>query len=209
MFKIIPNFDTAPLDVLLMDGLGLLRPIEAWKIQSIPKEELLSWMHKRAVYQIPTVELIDWLHEQTKSTPTIEICAGNGAIARALGITATDSYVQVNEAKSLLLSMGQCPTEPPADVLRYEANKAIEAFRPDTVIGSFVTQKWCDATQQGSIWGVDEEKLLSKVGRYIMIGNEAVHGHKRILKYPHKKLHFPWLVSRGFDQSKNCIYVWG
>jgi hypothetical protein len=60
-----------------------------------------------------------------------------------------------------------------------------------------------------SIYGVDEFDVLEHCKMYICIGNRDVHGDKRILQRPHVELQGePGLVSRGFDQSKNLIYVW-
>ena len=58
------------------------------------------------------------------------------------------------------------------------------------------------------MYGIDEDYILSKVKKYIVIGNEVVHSQKRILQYKHQELKFPWLYSRSMNISGNTIYVW-
>lgn len=58
------------------------------------------------------------------------------------------------------------------------------------------------------MYGVHEEWLLNSVQTYILIGNEATHGTKRLLARPHQRHSFPWLTSRSLVPHLNTIYVW-
>lgn len=89
-----------------------------------------------------------------------------------------------------------------------DANEAINHYKPQVVIGAWVTQKYQEGDADGSVFGVDELDILSKISKYIHIGNDGPHRSKRSLKYPHKVYRFPWLVSRGTDQSLNNITVY-
>lgn len=90
-----------------------------------------------------------------------------------------------------------------------DANTAVKTMQPQIVIGAWVTQKYVEGDQDGSVFGVDELDILSKIDKYVHVGNDGPHGSKRSLKYPHKVFRFPWLVSRGKDQSKNNITIYG
>jgi hypothetical protein len=175
---------------------------------------LRLWAHHNSRYGFPTVELIDWLVDEIKDRFAIELAAGKGDLGRCLNIIQTDSYIQTTpQVKSLYAMMGQPIVEPPESVLEYEALAAVKGLKPDVAIASWLTQlveeEECTSDTQGSVYGGDEIQIIAHVKKYIHIGNEEVHGDKKALALPHKKLKFPWLVSRGEDQSKNVIYIWG
>lgn len=177
------------------------------------RNEVQVWCLRNGVYQVPTRELVEVLRELSGGLKTIEICAGHGAIARALGITATDSYVQTTPAmRRIYAEMRQPITEPPPDVQRLEAVEAVRVHDPEVVLGCFVTQLGTSEVPQSSPVGVDETALLEhpSVRRYVMVGNSAVHGLKTALRRPHRVLHLgaPWLASRASNPFQNCIYVW-
>lgn len=207
--EVLPNIDVSHLDDLLLDGLGLVRVTPARVYHQLDPLELRIWAHKHAVYQFPTLELIDWLRDQIGGEKAIEIGAGHGAIARALGILATDSYQQADPLMQALYgAMGQPVIQYPADVKKADAGEAVRLNSPHTVIGAWVTQKYKAGDVNGNIWGVDEEWLLKRVKRYILIGNAKIHGDKRIMRHPHLEFEFPWLVSRASAPELNRIYVW-
>lgn len=206
---VLPPVDWAPFDTMMYDERKNLRILPAARILEFPKEVIQTWCVLRGVYQIPTQELIDWLKEQIGSRSAIEICAGNGSIGRALNIPRTDSYVQtLPEMVAYYKMLGQEPITPPADVIKYDANEAVEVLKPTVVVGAYVTQKYQDGNTEGSVVGVDEHKLLENVYTYIHIGNDGPHGSKRINKLKHAFYRFPWLITRAKEPNMNHIRVW-
>lgn len=199
-------------DLLLVNG--LIQVVSASDLAQIPQSHLSIWGGKRGVYCFPTNELIDWLKEQVGGRKAIEICAGTGVIGRALGIPSTDSYIQTSPEMVALYSLwNQHPIFPPSDVHRYEANEAVDHFKPEVVLGSYITQRYLPGDEDepkvgSSVWGVDELSLLPKVKTYIAIGNKTTHGDKRIRKFPHSSYQFPWLFTRSQKPEENEISVW-
>lgn len=104
-------------------------------------------------------------------------------------------------------SIKQKPVSPPKSVFKFEANEAVNYFKPDMVIGSWITEKYRGG-DNGSMWGVDEETMLSKIKYYIHIGNDNTHNYKFVFQNSTQEtFRFPWLVSRGRDKSKNHIKI--
>lgn len=202
--KLIDWVDTTYITERIIgdDGLIKLLPAEAYK--DIPQDHLFLWCVQNAIYQLPTLELIEWLK---KFEDAIEICAGNVCLGRFLNIRSTDNYCQqIPEVKMYYAAIRQTPTNPPAFVENIEANEAIKKYKPKTVIGSFVTQKY-NGVGEGNDYGPMEEEII-KSATYVHIGNEDSHADKRILSKRHKVYRFPWLVTRSIDQKKNIIWVW-
>jgi len=206
---IMERTDVSPLDKLLIGSNGLLRTVPAAEVKAFPWNMIMQWCVERGVYQIPTQELMDFLATEIGSLNTIEIASGNGVIGRHLNLIMTDSYIQTTpEMAAYYRACGQEPITPPPDVIKMDANSAVNHYKPHAVIGSWVTQKYADGDKDGSVFGVDELDILRKVVKYIHVGNDGPHGSKRSLKYPHKVYRFDWLVSRGQDQKKNNITVY-
>jgi hypothetical protein len=182
-------------------------------LEDIDLNEIMVWCVNNGIYQVPTQELVDVLRGLVGNHKAIEICAGHGAVGRALGIPLTDSHMQtLPQMRALYEAMRQPVIEPPSDVEKLEALEAVRAHDPEVVVGCFVTQLGTPDVEQSSPVGVDELALMRhpSVHRYVMVGNAHVHGKKVALQQPHKVLHSgaPWLVSRGSVQSLNRIYVW-
>lgn len=202
------------LDEKFLDQNGYPYVLPAAEYQSVPHSDLRQWCVQNAFYALPTYELLKWLRvEGIRGRDAIEIGSGNNGLALALGIPATDSYVQQEPLmKQYYELLRQKPTAPPRDVLKMDALEAIDAMRPQVVVASWLTRKFMpddvDGQAQASIYGVEEEEILKRVETYIHIGNEAVHGEKTLLKQPHRVIHYPWIVSRAILPQLNCIYVW-
>lgn len=178
--------------------------------EKINQEHLAIWCHKNGIYGLPTDELINWLKTQIVGK-TIEIGAGNGAIGRSLNIPITDSYLMNNLGIAAIYALqGQPITSYPDDVIKLDAIEAIDKYNPETVIGCWVTHKYREDehSRGGNMFGIEEDYILSKVKKYIVIGNDAVHSTKRILKYKHNEYKFPWLYSRSMNTTGNTIYMW-
>lgn len=215
IYRIVQKQDVSYLDKQLLDSDGLLKAVPAALLHQIRPDHLQIWANKNAVYQFATTELVDFLKSEIKGKQekTIEICAGCGVLSRELGITGTDSYMQQEKRfRKFYETLGQQITKPPEHIKKYEAYAAVRRFRPEIVIGAFVTQHaTLDENLRGftgSPFGVREHMILQKVKKYILIGNEQTHAGKLIFQLPHRKLTFPWLISRCNDQSLNRIWIW-
>jgi len=85
--------------------------------------------------------------------------------------------------------------------------KGINKYKPKVVISNWVTQIYGPDSEQGNMYGVNENWILNRVKTYIHIGNRVVH-KKRILSEPHEEYQFPWLISRASQPEHNVIFVW-
>lgn len=210
----MPNRNVDYLDTTLLDKMGLLRVLPAKTLRAIAYPDLQLWGNKRGVYVFPTVELIDWLRAKIGGRTAIEIGAGHGAIGRALDIPRTDSYVQLSaEMKVYYTIHGQKPTEPPPDVLKFEASAAVANYKPQVVLGGFITQLYQPGDENepkigSSVFGVDELAIYEQVETYIVVGNMGPHKDKRLFAKPHEKMYFDWIVTRSLNMENDRIFVW-
>lgn len=206
------------LDDLFINQQGLIQAVPAIILEEIPHEHLMIWANDHAVFQIVTCELIEWLKEQIGDKKTLEICAGNGVISRELGIIGVDNrlqekpYFQKLVTEKYGVSNQLQMTSPPKEIKKYEAIEAIRVFRPEIVVGAFVTGKNTrnEAAKgiTGNAYGVDMKELFARVKKYIHFGNKNTHLPNPIYELPHSELAYPWLYSRAFDQSLNRIWIW-
>ena len=132
-----------------------------------------------------------------------------GHLGRLLGIPMTDSFIQTEpDVKLYYQALQQEPTNPPvAYVDKLTAESAVDKYKPEVVIASWLTHKWIDGASQGSVYGPDEAHIVDRAN-YIHIGNDNVHKSKTINALPHDTLRYEWLVSRAMDQSLNNISMW-
>ena len=105
---------------------------------------------------------------------------------------------------------GQPITHYPNDIIELDAVNAVDKYKPEIVIGCWVTHLYNEAEhwRGGNMFGINEEYILSKVKKYIVIGHEDVHSKKPILDRNYKTFKFPWLYSRSLNTTGNLIYVW-
>ncbi len=187
---------------------GVLRAMPFAYYSDFPGNDLKYFMWKHGIYVLPTTELIDWLASNIIGT-AIEIGSGLGAIARALGISATDSKLQETEFAKFMYGMTNQPTiKYGSDIEKLDAEQAIAKYMPDTVIGAFITHKYEAGMENGNQYGVKEENILNACVKYINIGNLVTHMNKPILKLDHEEYRFPWLFTRAAHQDMNRIFVW-
>ena len=210
--QVLPNEDVDYIDDILLIN-GILQVVSAATLAELNQIHLVIWGNKRGVYCFPTIELIEWLKEKIAGRKAIEICSGTGAIGRALGIVSTDSYIQTTpEMIAYYRLAGQIPIFPPIDVKKFEANEAVDYYKPQVVLGSYITQKFLPGDEQtktgSSVYGVDELAMLPKIETYIAVGNSSTHGDKRLLKLPHERFCFPWIYTRSLKPELNEIVVW-
>lgn len=183
-------------------------PASVW--ESFPWAEMRLLLHETGTYVVPTEELVDYLDRLIGEESAIEICAGNGWIGRELGIPVTDSYQQQDDPTSVMLyALTRQPTiKYPKDVIKLEANKAVDKFRPHTVIACYATHKWRYDTMSGNDLGVDFRKLLRKVKRLILVGNTKIHKDNPLMELPHKEVTLPGLITRSANPETNRIFIW-
>ena len=198
------------------EQLGLvITPIPYEEIRYDTPDTLNFVMQAVGLYTFPTKELTDFLHAEIDDDPeyephtAIEICAGLGWIGRTLGIPTTDSRLQEREdVRKMYLSQGAKPIDYPKDIEQFEALDAIRHYGPEYVIASFCTHLYgTGSLKSGNAFGVDTRWVRSHCRRFYHIGNDNIHSRDPIMKIPHKRLDFEWLVTRG-DSSKARIYVW-
>lgn len=193
----------------VMEGREMrILPASVWESFSWSEVRLL--LHETGTYVVPTEELIEFLDGLIGEESAIEICAGNGFIGRELGIPVTDSYQQQDDpATSLLYSLAGQPTiKYPKDVVKLEANKAVDKFRPHTVIACYATHKWRYDTMSGNDKGVDFQKLLRKVKRLVLVGNTEVHKDNPLMDIPHEEIILPGYITRSAHPETNRIFIW-
>lgn len=186
-----------------------LHPASAW--QAWPLDARRAWCGHAGIYGIPTTELIEWLQGYCREKRCVEIGSGNADLYFHLGIKGTDSFMQVRpDIVAHMVLLGQTPTTPPEDVEKTDAENIVRKMKPDVVIGSWITERF-DASRAevgGNMYGPRTDYIIERCGTYILIGNENIHARNKALRLPHKTFHFPWLVSRAREQTKNVIYVW-
>lgn len=208
------NHYPAELDALLRPN-GVLIPVPAAELSRFSPLRLAVFCLHHAIYQLPTTELIEWLADRIAGRKAIEIGAGNGATGRgALGIPMTDSYLQDGTntfVKAYYDAMQQPRIQYPADVRKLTAKAAVVHYRPQVVIGCWVTHREVRKTAQtGNYWGVDEHDLMARgVEEYIHVGNAQIHGVKPLLgstRHRVERTYAPWLYSRSQYHTDNVIY---
>lgn len=206
-----------------MSEVTLVKPEQAY-FKALPAQQYLSY-HRDSFrhfcnvtsrYAIPTLETIQFLQEILDPETSLEIGAGNGDFSYHLKIKGTDSGIQTNpEIRPYYELTGQQPIKPPSTIELLDAVTAVKKYKPETVFASWVSQKYDESKgdirdqAQSFLAGVDEEELFSLgIKRYIFLGNLDQHGKKRIMKYKHQELKFPWLVSRATNQCNNRLWIW-
>lgn len=207
------------MDDLLLDRAGMYKVVPAAVLKELPVNHLQQWGSENAIFQYITTELIEWLRKQIGDRKAVEICAGNGLISRTLGIIGIDSRIQQSKKFNQAVedTYGNIRpewvrTSPPKDIKKYEAMEAVRVFRPEVVVGAFVTPKGTPADAARGVncnaWGPNEGEILDRVKKYIHFGNLNTHTKKFIYARPHQELYPPWLVTRCNDQSLNRIWIW-
>lgn len=214
---IIPLADIRYLEEDIFDEDGLLKPMPYKYYGCIPDEHLAQCGHKHGIYLFPTCELVQIVATQIGSRKAIEIGAGNGCLGRALGIPMTDSHIQATPGiRDILEAAGQPPVKYPHDVVKMDAAKALDVYKPECVVAAWVTQKHQKGEKDGFIYGVDEWDLINKVDKYIFVGNLGVHHRKRVMKRHglaiglalNKEQKDPVIFSRSLHRELDAMWAW-
>jgi hypothetical protein len=209
--RIIPlegSQDISP-ELLMPNGKLKLLPAEHYKQYSW--QNFRIFCHKFARYGIPTIELVERLNHIIDGRKAIEIGSGWGDLGFHLDIPRTDSRLQDRLEVALEYDLMQQPRiKYPSDVEGLEALEAVAKYKPQVVIGSWVTAYGDpDKVSYGcNIYGIKEKKILEQVETYILVGNLDQHGDRPICKLPHARISAPWIVSRARKPENNRIFVW-
>lgn len=195
----------------MLDDAGDLRVVPAHVLQGTSKEERMLFGVRRGLYSFPTVELCDFLKNRIQGRSALEIGAGHGALAKSLGIRASDNHQQNDpQIKAYYDALGQTTVPYGAHVENLDAMDAVRKHQPEVVIACWVTHRFDPARPGlgGNAMGVDEAKIIDSCDEYIFIGNERVHKDKPIWALPHEKITPPWLYSRAGNGSADFIGIW-
>lgn len=215
VMEILPNVDVSYLDKVLLKN-GEVQVVPSATLKDIDYTHLRLWCHKHAVYGLPTTELIEFLKPVISGYVAIEVGAGNGVFGRALGITSTDSMIQQKDARMVAYykMLGQPPVTYGKNVVDMEASEAIKTIKPDIVFGSWVTQYISPLLDPppggGSVFGLRESEFIRDIKKYIVFGNEDIHGFKLLFNEPgvdvirHKDTDHFW--SRAANHKNNTLY---
>lgn len=167
------------------DGTLLPQPADYWASKTLGQR--VRFGHETGIYSFPTHEGVDFIKEAIagREARAIEIAAGIGAWAKALGIRATDSYLQRRpDIAAKYREMRQPPAPYGKHVEKLEAIKAVRKYRPLVVVASWATQKFRSDRfcMRGNADGIDELRLLPMIDSYILVGNSGQHGDKMIFE---------------------------
>lgn len=199
--------DLSP-EVMLDQGRPRIMPADYYRRATKPELGLLC--HKHGVYGLPTIELVTWLKRYIAGRSAIEIGAGNGMMATAVGIRATDSFQQTRpEIQAYYDFFKQPPVIYGPHVENIDAAAAVRKYLPDVVLGCWVTHKYREErhTAGGNAWGIDEEDVLAHCAEYILIGNTVTHAGKSIWDRKHKIAYPNWIFSRAQSEGRDFIAI--
>jgi hypothetical protein len=208
---VIDTADKTDLTPILLDKLGRLKVVPSALLQGTTREQRLRFGVIHGFYGFLTEELMNWLREFIDGRTAIEIGAGHGQLAAALGIPATDNRQQEQpDVRDYYRALGQPTVRYGDNVQRLEAMEAIDHHKPEVVVASWVTHRYSAARPRagGSSSGIDEEAVIRSCDAYVLIGNSHVHRHKPIWSLPHELLTPPWLYSRAINGSPDFIAIW-
>lgn len=195
----------------VLDDRGQMRVLPAAFWENTTPSERALFGHRYAIYNFPTTELVAYLHELIDGRSAIEIGAGHGVLAQALDIPATDNRMQAKARYRLIYELtGQPLVKYGRNVIELDAAAAIRRYRPDVVIGCWVTHRYDPARHWagGNEIGIDEEAVIDAVQQYVVIGNEEVHRGKSIWELPHTQIHPPFVYSRAANGSPDFLAIW-
>lgn len=200
--------DISP-DVIDADGRLRILPAAYWWTTTPDERALLA--HRHGLYGLPTIELVERLRALIDGRSAIEIGAGSGVLAEALGIPATDNRMQEREPyRSVYAQIGQAIVKYGPNIEPLDAAQAVRQYRPAVVIGSWVTHKYDPARHWagGNEIGVDEDDILAHCQLYIVIGNSHVHRDKKIWGRSHHIEYPTYVYSRATNGTPDFIATW-
>jgi len=208
--RIISANSTRDISSELLLPNGRLKLLPSKTLQAYKWDDFRTFCHIHARYGIPTVEQHLFLQKVIGDRSVIEIGAGAGDLGFHLKIQMTDSKQQDRpDIKAAYEAMRQPTINYPRDVEKIDALKAVEKYKPQVVIGSWITTYAPhEMPYSSNPFGIKEKLILDQVETFILIGNVDVHGDKPIMKIAHEEIYEQWIVSRGKNQENNRIFIW-
>lgn len=216
---LFPGASTSEMDVSktrdisgeVLDERGRIQVLDQKYWATTTQQERMLFGHRNGIYGFPTVELVERLEEIIGQRSAIEIGAGHGVLAEALGIVATDSKQQLMpKYRVIYLASGQPPVQYGPNIEEIHASRAVRKYKPDVVIGSWVTHKW-DARRPdagGNEDGVDMSDILLNCKLLVLIGNRHTHRNNGLWKREHTIETPDWLYSRKHHDEPDFIATW-
>lgn len=208
-YTIDPATRDISAEVLDADGRIRVLPAAYWADTSANERAMFGNRH--GIYSFPTVELVDYLRQLIGERSAIEIAAGHGVLAQALGIPATDSRQQEKDYwRNIILAAGITPVPYGPNVIEVHASRAVRDFEPQVVVACYVCHRY-DRNQHdagGNMAGVDERDVLANCHTYVMVGHEHVHRNSALWALPHTIEYPPFVYSRARHPGRDFIAVW-
>lgn len=208
-FWLDPNARDLTPEVIDTNGLPKVMPAAFYADTTPDERSLLAWRH--GLYLLPTHELVQRLRLLIDGRNAIEIGSGNGVLAKALGIQATDNRMQEwPDIRAHYQLKGQPTVRYGDNVEQLDAVEAVSKYKPQVIIASWVTHRYDPSRPElgGNMYGVDEELLLYGCEEYIFVGNERVHQVKPLLSRRHALEHPSHLYSRSDYKTRGFIGRW-
>jgi hypothetical protein len=201
-------------DLALSNGVLKIMPTAFYR--QFSQEVLFGFCARNGIYGLPTIELLDKLNalimEASPSRLAIEIGSGSGVLGKGLGIQCTDNHMQNDPSVQALYSAvyGHAVVKYGDHVAVIGGNEAVDHYRPEVVVASWVTHKYSvhEHHRGGNMYGVDEALLLSKIKRYVFVGNLKTHENKPLLQVPHTIIRGDYILSKSMTPDQNVIIVW-
>jgi hypothetical protein len=203
-----PDRDLSP-EVLDEHGRMRVLPAEFWAATTA--DERSAFGNRHGLYSFPTTELVAHLQHLIAGRTAIEIAAGHGVLAQALGIPGTDSRQQDKEPwRSILRGSGITTVNYGPDIIELGASQAVRQYRPQVVIGCYVTHRYDPARHElgGNEEGVDERDIVAHCDTYVLVGNTRLHRHSALWPLPHHIEYPPFVYSRAREGGREFIAVW-
>lgn len=195
-------------DVLDAGGRMRVLPAAFWA-RTTAQERALFGSHT-GIYSFSTIELADYLRTIIAGRSAIEIGAGNGVLAEALGIPGTDSFQQRDPRYRAFYAGLKAVTVPYGpNVVEMHASRAVRHYKPEVVIGCWVTHKYDprEHWRGGNEVGIDEPDILRHCAAYVVVGHEHVHMEKPIWDRKHTIAYPPFVVSRAMSEGRDFVAV--
>lgn len=202
-----------PEDAGALNSAGGLRVLPASFWADFTHPEVAAFCVRSGFYFVPTTEFVSWL-AQLIGTPenALEIGAGSGVLAEALGVRAVDSHMQEWPHIAAIYKASEQATVPyGANVERLDAAVAVERYRPRVVLAAWVTHKFNPKRPElgGNMYGVNERSILRHAPTYVHIGHTGVHALKPISALGHRAYKPAGMISRAMSEGENLVQVWG
>ena len=207
--------------IMLDEETGSVVVVDYALIKDFSVDVIKMFCVNHGIYVIITSELCDWFIDTIGTdnlARTIEIGSGNGTLAMDLGIRGTDSKMQSKkEIISHYKNIGHSVINYPKSVLTMDAITAVKRLRPSIVIGCYITRLYNinEHDLGGSVYGVDELKVVKNVGKYYLVGRDGLHGstsalmnHPNVRVIRHENIY--GVVSRSLEYPTiiyECCWV--